>query len=162
MDLIDTTKNQRSCNQKWKRNVPFLGCNEENTFCKVFNREDTNLISGDTEIGDFSNNKYAAAMKELANGLVGWSGLLLIPFLIYQIILNKSALVFSLKSFGIVLACEVVFVVLARLGNAVFAAITLPFVVPFSMKGKITIAQNVQMSLLVIFGLSLCVFCIGE
>lgn len=61
-----------------------------------------------TGISDLSNNKYAAAMKELANGLAGWSGLLLLPFLIYQIITNDNASLFSVKSFLVILICEIV------------------------------------------------------
>ncbi|MCK5603266.1 hypothetical protein KAR91_15390 [Candidatus Pacearchaeota archaeon] len=113
---------------------------------------------GVTGIGDFSNNKYAAAMKELANGLAGWSGLLLLPFLIYQIVANDSASFFSLKSLLVILAGEIVFVIAAHFGNIILATITLPLVMPFGMKGKIAIAQNIQTTILVVFGLSLCVF----
>jgi len=113
---------------------------------------------GVTGIGDLSNNKYAAAMKELANGLAGWSGLLLLPFLIYQIIANDSASLFSVRSFLVILIGEIVFVIAAHFGNIILATITLPLVMPFAMKGKIALAQNIQTTILAVFGLSLCAF----
>jgi hypothetical protein len=116
------------------------------------------MIYGVSEIGDLSNNKYAAAMKERANGLAGWSGLLLLTFLIYQIVASESASLFSVRSFLVVLIGEIVFVIAAHFGNIILATITLPLVMPFGMKGKIAIAQNIQTTILVIFGLSLCVF----
>ncbi len=57
------------------------------------------MTFGATGISDLSDNKYAAAMRELAEGLSGWSGLLLLPFVIYQVIVHKAASLFSIKSF---------------------------------------------------------------
>ena len=113
---------------------------------------------GVTGISDYSDNKYAAAMKELANGLAGWSGLLLLPFLIYQIVANDIASLFSVRSLFVIIISEIIFVVVARFGNIILATITLPIVMPFGMKSRIAIAQNIQTTILVLFGLSLCVF----
>lgn len=110
-----------------------------------------------TGIGDFSNNKYAGAMKELANGLAGWSGFLLLPFLIYQVVSNHSASLFSLKAFFVILAGEIIFVIASHIANMIFSAIIIPLILPFSMKGKMAIAQNIQTTFLAIFSLFLCI-----
>lgn len=49
------------------------------------------------------------------------------------------------------------FVVAARLGNIILATTILPLVMPFGMKGKIAVAQNIQTTILAVFGLSVCV-----
>jgi hypothetical protein len=53
---------------------------------------------GITGISDLSQNKYAAVMKELANGLAAWSGIFLLFFFVYQIATNESVSLFSWKS----------------------------------------------------------------
>jgi len=62
-----------------------------------------------TGIADLSNNRYGAVMRELAEGLSGWSSLLLIPFLFYQIVTHNTASIFSLKALLVFLLAEMVF-----------------------------------------------------
>jgi len=115
------------------------------------------MTTESTGISDLSNNRYAAVMRELANGLSGWSGLLLVPFLIYQIVAHDSATLLSFKALLVIIFGSIAFTLVAKVANLLFAAILTPLVVPFAMNNKIEMAQNIQNTMLAIFGLSLCV-----
>jgi hypothetical protein len=112
---------------------------------------------GITGISDLSQNKYAAVMKELANGLAAWSGIFLLFFFVYQIATNESVSLFSWKSLLLIIVGETAFVFAVRVVNIVYAAIVALLFTPLAMKGKIALAQNIQMSLLAVLGLFLCV-----
>jgi hypothetical protein len=97
-------------------------------------------------------------MRQLAEGLVGWSGLLLPLFFIFQILTNEAASFFSLKAFGLLLGGEIIFVILSQTVNALLAAILVLPAFPFMMKSKVAIAQNITNTVLAAFGLFVCVF----
>ncbi len=108
-------------------------------------------------LSDYSENYYAGAMKELANGLFVWSSLLLTPFVLYQISTHETASIFSLYTFLVIACCEVVFVITAQLCNFFQAAVlSAPLVARFRNKGKITWAQNYGSTVGVVFGLVIC------
>lgn len=114
------------------------------------------IIEG--SLTNLSHNKYAAVMKETARGLFGWSSVLMLVFVIYQITANVNAYLFSLKSLVVVVIGEIVFGLLSFIANMLFAAIIMPVVVPFMLRDKCVIAQNIQTTMLAIFSLSLCMF----
>jgi len=107
-------------------------------------------------LGDMSNNKYAAVMKELATGLVNLSKFLLPFFLIYQLLTNDDVSLFSLTTILVIFGVEVVYLVALPVSNAIFALVMTPFVAPFAFMNKVRFAQNIQTSLLVVFGVSVC------
>jgi len=115
------------------------------------------LTNDPTGISDLSNNRYAAVMRELAHGLSGWSGWLLVPFLIYQIVAHDSATLLSFKALLVIIFGSIAFTLVAIVAGRLFAPILTPLVVPFAMNNKIEMAQNIQNTMLAIFGLSLCI-----
>lgn len=109
-------------------------------------------------LSDCSQNHYAGAMKELANGLFGCSTLLLIPFVLYQIYAHDTASIFSLYTLLVIVVCEVVFVTTAELCNFFQASVvSAPLVALFRNKGKMTWAQNYASTVGVVFGVGLCI-----
>lgn len=115
----------------------------------------TSIDSG--SIGDLSDNKFAAAMRELANGLAGWSSILLLIFYLWLIGTNDQAHFLSIKALLLVVLGEFVFVVLSKVANLLFAAFITFLALPFALKGKTRETQNVQNSILALFGLGLCI-----
>ena len=115
------------------------------------------MKSSKSGINDLSGNLYAASMKETANGLVGWSNLLLLLFLVYQLFSHDSASLFSLKSFLVILGCEIIFAIVVRLANMIYAALLLPIDMVLLFKEKIRANQNINSTALVLFGLAVCV-----
>jgi hypothetical protein len=108
-------------------------------------------------IRDVSENKYAAMMKEGAEGLSIWAFFLLIPFLIYHIIVNKAASLFSIKSLLVLVGAELVFCISTFLGSFVLSTVTLPILLPFvsETRGNLRIAQNIQTTILMLYWVSL-------
>lgn len=109
-------------------------------------------------LANLSHNKYASVMKEIARGLFGWSSVLMLVFVIYQITANVNAYLFSLKSLVVVVIGEIVFGLLSFIANILVMAIIMPVVVPFMLRDKCVIAQNIHTTMLAIFSLSLCMF----
>jgi hypothetical protein len=108
------------------------------------------------DIGDLSNNKFAAVMRQLAEGFSGWAGLLLLPFLIYRIVANDAASLVSLKALLVIVGGDLAFVIAAKVANVLLASVLAVLIAPLVMKQQIEIAQNVQNTILAIFGLFLC------
>jgi hypothetical protein len=69
---------------------------------------------GPNNIGDLSNNMYAAIMKYLAEGLSGWSIFVLVPFLMSQIVTNNSASLISLKAVMVIIVGVTIFAIAAE------------------------------------------------
>jgi len=116
-------------------------------------------ISG-TGISDYPSSKYAAAMRELAEGLVLGAGLLLLPFLTFQIIVNDAASLISIKpmikALLVIIIGETVFVIASRLANEGLAAMNTLLLTPLVIRNKIDMAENIQYTILAIFGFFLC------
>jgi hypothetical protein len=112
---------------------------------------------GPNNIGDLSNNMYAAIMRYLAEGLSGWSIFVLVPFLMSQIVTNSSASLISLKAVMVIIVGVTIFAIAAWLANVLVAAVLATLVTPFAMKGETELVQNIQNTILAMFGLSLCV-----
>lgn len=109
------------------------------------------------DIADLSSNKYAASMRELANGLGGWSGILLPFFYLYQIKTLENAYFFSWKTLVLVLGGELIFVLVWKLANIVLAFIAALLIAPVINSGRLVMAQNIQNTWMAIFGLLVCV-----
>lgn len=109
------------------------------------------------DIVDLSDNKYAASMRQLAEGLTGWAGLLLLLFYLYQIFTLENAQFLSWKTLVLVLGGEVIFVLGWKLANIVLAFIAALLITPMSRSGKLVMAQNLQNTWMAIFGLLVCV-----
>ena len=108
-------------------------------------------------IADLSKNKYAAAMRELANGLGGWSGLLLPPFYLYQLFTLDNAHFFSWKTLVLILGGSLLFVLLWKLSNLLVAFFVALLILPLGNSGKLVLAQNIQNAWMAIFGFLVCV-----
>lgn len=106
---------------------------------------------------DLSNNRFAASMKELANGLFGWASLLLFVFLLWQVGSTDHAKLFSLRTLLLVVLAELLFVVVALVANIVFAAFLAVIATPLALSGRVRVAQNFQGVMLAIFGVGLCI-----
>ena len=115
----------------------------------------------ETGISDYPNNKYSAVMRELGEGLVLGSGTLLLLFLIYQIIVNDAASLIviqpMIKAIWVIIIGEIVFVIASKLANVALAAMNTLLLTPLVIRNKIEMAQNIQNTILAIFGLFLCV-----
>lgn len=107
-----------------------------------------------TKIGDTSNNKYANVIKELANGLAAWSGILLLPFVLYFLYINSNASLFSFKAILVILGCEIFFTILVRIANLILSYGIGIFFVPFILKGIIRPIQNIQATVMLIFSIT--------
>lgn len=108
-------------------------------------------------VSDLSGNKFAASMRELANGLAGWSVILLLLFYLWNIGVNEQAKFISFKTVGLMLAGELVFVLASKLANIVFAAALTSVLLPIVLKGSVRLTQNIQNSALALFGIGLCI-----
>ena len=108
-------------------------------------------------IADLSDNKYAAAMRELANGLGGWSGYLLPLFYLYQLFTLENAHFFSWKTLVLMLGGELFFVLAWKLCNLLVALLAALLITPILNSGKLVMAQNIQNTWMGIFGLLVCV-----
>ena len=108
-------------------------------------------------IADLSNNKYAAAMRELANGLGGWSGFLLPLFYLYQLLTLENAHFFSWKTLVLLLGGELLFVLSWKLSNILVAFLAALVIAPIVNSGKLMLAQNIQNTWMAIFGFLVCV-----
>jgi len=119
------------------------------------------MAFGETGISDLSNNKYAAVMRELGEGLVLGSGTLLLLFLFYHIIANDAASLIviqpMIKALWVVIIGEIVFVIASKLANVALAAMNTLLLTPLVIRNKIEMAQNIQNTILAIFGVFLCV-----
>ena len=119
------------------------------------------MAFSETGISDYPSNKYAAAMRELAEGLLLGSGMLLLLFLTFQIIVNDPASLISIKpmtkAIWVIIIGETVFVIASKLASQGLAAINTFLLTPLVTRNKIDIAQNIQYTILAIFGLFLCV-----
>lgn len=104
-----------------------------------------------------SGNEYAVCLRQIAEALSFWSGLLLIPFLIYHMSTNEAASIFSLGAFFLVLSAEIIFVVMAKLANLLLASVLAGIALMMMKKGEISLAQNVQSTTLALFGVGLCI-----
>ena len=108
-------------------------------------------------IADLSHNKYAAAMRELAQGLGGWSGLLLPPFYLYQLLTLENTHLFSWKTLGLMLGGPLVFFLTWKFCNLLVAFVVAVIILPLCNGGKLVMAQNIQNTWMAIFGFMVCV-----
>jgi len=119
------------------------------------------MAFSETGISDYPNNKYSAVMKESAEVLSLGSATLLLPFLFYHIIVNDSASLIviqpMIKALWVVIIGEIVFVIASKLANVVLAAMNTLLLTPLVIRNKIEMAQNIQNTILAIFGVFLCV-----
>jgi len=88
---------------------------------------------------------------------------LIIPFLIYQVVANDDLSLFSLMPILFVIAGTIAFMLATHIANLLLIALLSMFFVPFMLKdhtpsSTVTILQNIQTSILVVFGLFLCAF----
>ena len=120
------------------------------------------MAFSETVISNYPNNKYSAVMKESAEVLSLGSATLLLPFLFYHIIVNDSASLIviqpMIKALWVVIIGEIVFVIASKLANTVvLAAMNTLLVTPLVIRNQIEMAQNIQNTILAIFGVFLCV-----
>lgn len=93
------------------------------------------------DIADLSSNKYAASMRELAEGLGGWSGIFLPLFYLYQIKTLENAHFFSWKTLVLVLGGELIFVLAWKFANIVLAFIAALLITPVINSGRLVMAK---------------------
>jgi len=120
------------------------------------------MAFSETVISNYPNNKYSAVMKESAEVLSFGSPMLLLPFLFYHIIGNDAASLIviqpMIKALWVIIIGEIVFVIASKLAhNVVLAAMNTLLVTPLVIRNQIEMAQNIQNTILAIFGLFLCV-----
>ena len=106
---------------------------------------------------DLSGNQYAALMKELAEKLSEIAPLLLLGFLFWQIGTTDEASFLSVRAVLLVIAAELVFVGASLVANVVLAAVIATVSMPLVLIGYVRLMQNLSNSLLVLFGVALCV-----
>jgi hypothetical protein len=70
---------------------------------------------------------------------------------------NNSASLISLKAVMVIIVGVTIFAIAAWLANVLVAAVLATLVTPFAMKGETELVQNIQNTILAMFGLSLCV-----
>lgn len=115
------------------------------------------MLESKSGIADLSDNKYAASMRELAEGLASWGGLLLPFFYVYQIIALEGAHFFSWKTLMLIVGGSLLFNLLWKLCNALVAFIAALLIVPILHSGNLVNAQNIQNTWMAVFGLLVCV-----